>query len=112
MSVRVLTECITLQRSKSSDYQSGVSGVKQADYYLNGVSTIYDIMHAKMLRIRSVMAKSKAGVDTNFESIEDSCKDLINYASFMVAYIRGEMDGQSKDRDMFNVPYLTKGPSQ
>jgi hypothetical protein len=38
----------------------------------------------------------------NFESLEDSAKDLINYSSFIVAYIRGEVEGQSNDRDFLN----------
>jgi hypothetical protein len=38
----------------------------------------------------------------NFESLEDSGKDLINYASFLVAYCRGKVDGQDPDRDFLN----------
>ena len=38
----------------------------------------------------------------NFESIEDSAKDLINYASFVVSYMRGKMDGQDPTRDFLN----------
>jgi len=101
-SVKVLRECIDLQTKKSADYQASVSEIKQAEYYPNGVTTIYDIMHAKMLRIKSVMAKTEAGLDTNFESLEDSAKDLINYASFMVSYLRGKMDGQDPNKNVFN----------
>jgi hypothetical protein len=28
--------------------------------------------------------------------------DLINYASFAISYMRGGMEGQQPDRDMFN----------
>ena len=38
----------------------------------------------------------------NFESLEDSAKDLINYGSFMASYMRGGMDGQSIDCDFLN----------
>jgi len=38
----------------------------------------------------------------NFESLEDSAKDLINYGSFIAAYIRGGIDGQDTDRDFLN----------
>jgi hypothetical protein len=38
----------------------------------------------------------------NFESLEDSAKDLINYASFFVAYLRGKVEGQRDDRDFLN----------
>jgi hypothetical protein len=40
----------------------------------------------------------------NFESIEDSFKDMINYASFAVAYTRGKIEGQKPDRDFINKP--------
>lgn len=103
-SVRVLQECIVLQNCKSSDYQNAASTVKQADYYPSGVFTIYEIMHAKMLRLKSVLEASRYNEDynPNFESVEDSAKDLINYASFMVAYARNEVEGQLPNRDMFN----------
>jgi hypothetical protein len=102
-SVKVLQECIDLQLRKSRDYQNPNSTVKQADYYPNGVITIHDIMHAKMLRIKSVMeAMQSHGYDPNFESLEDSAKDLINYASFFVAYCRGEIPGQVLDHNIFN----------
>jgi hypothetical protein len=105
-SVTVLRECIDLQTEKSADYQADVSGIKQAEYYPHGVNTIYDIMHAKMLRIKSVLAKMESGNGANFESVEDSCKDLINYSSFMVSYLRGDMDGQDPGRDSFNRLYV------
>jgi len=103
-SVAVLHECIDLQNQKGADYQSAVSRVKQADYYPNGITTIHDIMHAKMLRIKSLMEKAAAlgSSDPNFESLEDSAKDLINYSSFFVAYLRGKVDGQDSSTDMFN----------
>ena len=103
-SIEVLEECIALQSAKSNDYQNPNSTVRQADYYVNGVSTIYDIMHAKMLRIKSVMEAMQydPSYKQNFESLGDSFRDLINYASFGVAYMEGKIDGQSKNRDIFN----------
>jgi hypothetical protein len=108
-SAKVLQECIDLQLRKSRDYQNPNSTVKQADYYPNGVITIYDIMHAKMLRMKSVMeAMRNDGYDPNFESLEDSAKDLINYASFFVSYCRNKIPGQDADRDAFNKKIETK----
>lgn len=102
-SVLVLEECVELQLKKSRDYQNPNSTVKQADYYPNGIVTIHDIMHAKMLRMKSVMEAMQAGgYDPNFESLEDSAKDLINYASFFVAYCRNGIVGQHPDKDVFN----------
>jgi hypothetical protein len=47
----------------------------------------------------------------NFESIVDSAMDLINYASFVVAYSRGKMDGQDPKRDFLNRPIKIDGAS-
>jgi hypothetical protein len=43
----------------------------------------------------------------NFESFEDSCKDLINYAAFAAAYSRGKIDGQDPDKDFLNRNHPT-----
>lgn len=103
-SVKVLRECIDLQLKKSNDYQNPNSIIKQADYYPSGCLTILEIMHAKMLRMRSVMEamQNDPNYTANFESLEDSAKDLINYASFFVSYSRGEMEGQDRTRDFLN----------
>lgn len=103
-SVKVLEDCIQLQNKKSQDYQNAISTVKQADYYPHGITTIYDIMWAKMLRIKSVMDVMKFGGKQNFESLDDSAKDLINYASFFAAYLDGKVDGQNPLNDAFNRP--------
>ena len=42
----------------------------------------------------------------NFESLEDSCIDLINYASFFASYMQGKMEGQTPDRDFLNRPKI------
>lgn len=103
-SVEVLKECIELQNKKSNDYQNPNSTIRQADYYPNGCQTILDTIHGKVLRMRSVMEAMVHDPDykPNFESLEDSAKDLINYASFFVAYSRGKIDGQVEDRDFLN----------
>lgn len=103
-SVEVLRECIELQIRKSQDYQNPNSNIVQAMHYRRGVSTIHDMIHQKLLRAQSLLEplENGDGRDPNFESLEDTYKDLINYASFAVAYIRGEMEGQGPDRDMLN----------
>lgn len=103
-SIKVLQECIELQRKKSNDYQNPNSTVRQADYYPSGCLTILDTMQAKILRMRSVMEAmvNDPTYKPNFESLEDSAKDLANYASFFVAYSRGKVDGQDPARDFLN----------
>ena len=103
-SVGVLEECIVLQKRKARDYQNPYSTVTRADYYPRGVFTIHDIMHAKMLRMKSVMEAMyhDETYKENFESLEDTYKDLINYGSFAVSWLRGKMEGQNPELDMFN----------
>lgn len=103
-SVNVLRECIDLQNKKANDYQNPNSTIKQADYYPSGCLTILEIIQAKVLRMRSVMEamQNDPNYKPNFESLEDSAKDLINYASFFVSYSRGKIDGQEADRDFLN----------
>jgi len=95
-SVKVLQECIDLQLKKANDYQNPNSKIKQADYYPRGIHTIVDIIWAKILRTRSVLEAQELDPNyaPNFESMEDSLKDLINYASFGVAWLRDGIDGQ------------------
>jgi hypothetical protein len=103
-SVRVLEECIDLQKRKSQDYQNPNSNIVQSMHYRRGVSTIHDMIHQKLLRAQSLLEPIENGEDRlpNFESLEDTYKDLINYASFAVSYIRGKMEGQQSGRDMLN----------
>ena len=103
-SVKVLQECIDLQIRKSQDYQNPNSNIVQAMHYRRGVSTIHDMISQKLLRAQSLLEPMENGQlrDPNFESLEDTYKDLINYASFAVSYIRGQMEGQDSNRDMLN----------
>tara|TARA_B100001250_G_C19805198_1_gene792966 strand:+ start:1047 stop:1418 length:372 start_codon:yes stop_codon:yes gene_type:complete len=100
-SLKVLQECAEMQTKKSKDYQNDESAVLQAMHYRRGVDTIHDIIIGKVMRATSLIESGNA---PNFESLEDSYKDLINYASFAVSYMRGKMEGQRPDRDMFNKP--------
>lgn len=103
-SLKVLQECAELQIKKSNDYQNPNSRVRQADHYPRGVATLLDTLNGKLLRMYSVVEamENDTSYKPNFESLEDSGKDMINYASFLVAYIRGGIDGQHKDRDFLN----------
>jgi hypothetical protein len=50
------------------------------------------MIHQKLLRAQSLL---EAEGDPKFESLEDTYKDMINYCSFAVSYMRGKMDGQN-----------------
>lgn len=103
-SIKVLEECKELQLKKSNDYQNPNSRIKQAFYYPRGVATILDVINMKVLRMYSVIEamENDPNYVPNFESVEDSAKDLINYASFLVSYLRGKIEGQTPDRDFLN----------
>lgn len=103
-SINVLHECIDLQLKKANDYQNPNSRIRQADYYPRGVASLLDIVLTKVLRMQSVLEAMENDPDyePNFESLEDSSKDLVNYGSFIVAYCRGKIDGQEEDRDFLN----------
>jgi hypothetical protein len=103
-SIKVLQECAELQLKKSNDYQNPNSRIKQADYYPRGIATIIDIVHAKVLRMQSVLEAMEhdKSYNPNFESLEDSAKDLVNYGSFIVSYMRGGMQGQDSKHDFLN----------
>lgn len=97
--MRVLLECVQLLAKKGADYQNPNSEVKQAMYYPNGIQTILDIIEGKRLRLISLL---EAKSNPNFESIEDSFKDLVNYAAIGAAWCRGKIDGQDPEKDLFN----------
>ena len=103
-SLKVLQHAAEIQTRKSNDYQNPNSRIKQSDYYPRGCASILDVMNGKILRIQSVMEamENDPNYVPNFESMEDSAVDLINYASFFVAYMRGKIEGQSEDRDFLN----------
>ena len=100
-SVKVLQECIDLQLKKSQDYQNPNSNVVQAMHYRRGIDTIHDTLQGKLYRAQSLLESGRAD-QANFESLEDTYKDLINYASFAVSWLRGKIEGQAPDRDIFN----------
>lgn len=101
-SAMILLEAAELQEKKGNDYNNAASRVSQADYYEHGVWTLLDIVKAKYLRMVSVLETMESGGNVNFESVEDSAIDAINYLSFVTAYLRGEVPGQTPDRDIFN----------
>lgn len=104
--IEILDEAKQIQIKKSTDYQNPKSRVKQAQYYPRGCATISDRMSMKVLRIQSVLEAMELDPDykANYESLEDSALDLINYSSFFISYLRGGIDGQDPKRDFLNRP--------
>lgn len=89
--IQVLHECADLMERKGQAYNR----IPQAEYYPNGLSDIWVMMHQKMTRIRSLLTESG---ENNFESLEDSARDLINYAAFFIEFAEGKMDGMTAEQ--------------
>ena len=93
---QILAEAAELKIKKSKDYQGGMWS--EADYFpFKDVSYIH-MMWTKMLRIRSVSEQA----DTNFESLEDSLLDMINYSAMYIAFLRDQKE-KIDEWDMKNV---------
>ncbi len=108
-SVKVLQECAAVQIKKAHDYQNPNSQVKQSDYYERGIYSITDMINQKRLRLKSLLeamehSERSGGEITspNYESVEDTLKDMINYASFGVSWLRGKIPGQDPLAGPFN----------
>lgn len=112
--MRILQECIDVLRKKGNDYQNPNSRVKQAHYYEHGLTTLMDIIQAKRLRLVSLIETIEARPNSqpNFESIEDSFKDMANYCAIAAAWCRGKIDGQDPDRDLLNRQKPAQGQTQ
>lgn len=91
----ILKEAADLKVKKSKDYQGGMWSEK--DYFPFGDTSYIHMMWTKMLRIRSVAEQA----NTNFESLEDSLLDMINYSAMYIAYLR---DCEQKGKD-FDAKY-------
>ena len=102
--LNVLKQAADLIVKKGSDYQNPKSRIRQADYYPNGAQTILDIMTGKVNRMHSVLdaMRDNPNYAENYESLQDSAIDLINYSAFFSAYLDGDIDGQTPERDIFN----------
>lgn len=100
----IVAECVELRRRKSRDYQNPNSNVRQAMHYRRGIGTLHDMVNQKTLRAQSLLENSENDPEAkaNFESIEDTYKDIVNYAVFCVMWLRGKIDGQTLGRDIFN----------
>lgn len=96
----IMLECMGLQIKKSADYQNENSSVKQAMHYRRGIDSIHDMINQKLLRAQSLI---EGGSIPNCETLEDTYKDMINYCTFAVSWLRGEIDGQKiEERDLYN----------
>ena len=91
----ILEEAAAVLQKKGEDYAGG--SVKDTDYFkYDGVPGM-PLMYTKILRYYSLMTQGGA---QNFEGVEDTLKDLINYAARTIAYLESqEAEGEEQELD-------------
>ena len=87
--VEVLREAAELKELKSKDYQGGKW--KESDYFPFGHQSYIHMLWTKILRIRNI---AEGDQETNFESLEDSLKDLSVYSAMYAAWVMNEKAAQ------------------
>ena len=80
--IDVMKEAIALKERKSIDYQG--SKWSEADYFPFGDESYMHMIHTKYLRMRNVMDSN----EVNFESLEDTLIDMINYCAMYAAWLQ------------------------
>ncbi len=94
----VLVECAKIRAAKDKDYNNGNAGIELTDYFPLGLPSYYQMLHVKMLRIRSMVDLDAAGDTPNHESLRDSLMDMINYCTYTVEHL----DRQVSASEVFN----------
>ena len=79
--IQILKDAADLKQRKSKDYQGGKW--TEEDYFPFGDKSYLHMIVTKYLRIMSVAEQE----NTNFESLEDSLIDMINYCAMYAAFI-------------------------
>lgn len=78
----VVSEVGDLVDKKNRDYQGKF--VQLEEYFPFGSKSYVQMIWVKALRLRSLSQESKV---PQFESLEDTCNDIIAYAVFMKDYL-------------------------
>lgn len=68
-----------LRAAKGKDYNTGVA---LTDYFPFGHESYAQLIYMKAMRLRSLIEVMRAGGKPNFEGIEDTVLDLLNYGTF------------------------------
>ena len=91
--IDIMKEAIALKERKSIDYQG--STWTEADYFPFGDQSYMHMIHTKYLRMRNVMDSN----EVNFESLEDTLIDMINYCAMYTAWLRNNSQPTSPTSD-------------
>lgn len=82
--IQILQDAANLKKQKSEDYQGGKW--EEEDYFPFGDISYMHMIHTKYLRMRSIMEND----NPNFESLEDTLIDMINYCAMYCAYLENK----------------------
>ncbi len=83
--------CQKLMDAKARDYSGGgVQNPARTDYHPYGDVSYLQMLHTKWTRVENLTREKISKGDlhaVNFESLQDSVRDLINYAAFFWAFL-------------------------
>lgn len=83
--------CQELMDQKAHDYSGGrTQDFARRDYHPYGDISYMQMLHTKWMRVQAMFKLKADGGEPNFESLQDSVTDLINYAAFYWAYLEEE----------------------
>jgi len=101
--IRVLCEYMTFAQDKNHDYNGTDPEFQHAAYYPNGINDIIYEISKKVKRIRRGLRRlEESGLPPKTEGLDDSFRDISIYSAIGASYLRGDLEGQSRDRDIFN----------
>lgn len=81
----VMREAAEIRAKKGQDYNSGP---KLTDYFPFGAKSYAQMVYMKTLRMMSLIANEEKGQVPNYEGLEDTLIDLLNYVCFFAEYVR------------------------
>jgi len=84
----ILQECLALRQKKAKDYMAGNKSM--ADYYPFGSKSYLTMINTKMQRLLALEAAIDSGQAPNFEGMDDTVIDMINYCSFYAAFLKNQ----------------------
>lgn len=77
----LIAPAMLLTVKKHEDYNNSI---KLVEYFPFGHKSYVQMLHVKLMRLRSLAENA----EPNFESVEDTVLDLINYAVFYLQFLR------------------------
>lgn len=84
--IDVINRALETLKAKGNDYNAMIA---REDYFPHGLISYHQMLHIKVLRIQSLI---QSDVKPNFEGIEDSLEDLLNYTIMALMFVRNVKD--------------------